>query len=97
MPTSVATIRPPSPLGCIKGIAFRELLRWYREQRNPADLRVAIMRLPAGQRELFDMEHPYYGILSSTWYPAEMVTDVPEAFARMERGETIRSVIVFGD
>ena len=71
----MATIRPPSPLGCIKGIAFRELLRWYREERNPADLRVAIARLPAGQPTGFFHYAPLTDLQPSTTYWFVLVSD----------------------
>lgn len=69
----MASIAPPSALGQIKGLAFREFLRWYSEQHGSGPIVSAITRMGAQQRSLFNLATDAYGVLPSAWYPAELV------------------------
>lgn len=58
--------------GRIKGAAFREFLRWYghREHRRLSE---AIERMPPHFGAALDVANPSFGIVASSWYPAELV------------------------
>jgi hypothetical protein len=63
----------PSPLGHIKGAAFREFLRWYRRKIGDEAVAAQIARLPREVRERLDVSADAFGVLASTWYPAPVI------------------------
>jgi len=67
------SLRPPAGPGNIKGLAFREFIQWYATRHGQARIVHAISKLPASQRESFDLGAPAFGILASRWYPAQLV------------------------
>lgn len=75
------SLRPAGGPGNIKGLAFREFLQWYAAHHGQARITHAISKLPASQRESFDVAAPAFGILASRWYPAALVHALLDAAA----------------
>jgi hypothetical protein len=56
-----------------KGIAVREMLRWYAQQRSPEELRRALMDVAPEHRSSFDADLEAVGVLASNWYDTAAV------------------------
>ncbi|MBK7399586.1 MAG: hypothetical protein IPJ34_25840 [Myxococcales bacterium] len=63
----------PLPAAQIKGSAFREFLRWYRERFGDTRVRALTSALPPEIRRQIDPSADAFGILASTWYPAPII------------------------
>jgi len=70
----------PSPLapqtkalGHIKGAAFRELLAWYGRTHGQDHLLSHVQAMPRALAAELDPRREALGVLSSHWYPAEVV------------------------
>jgi hypothetical protein len=59
--------------GHIKGAAFGEFVAWYAVHGDAAELREAIDHVELEHPGTFDPDRDGFGILSSRWYPAELV------------------------
>jgi hypothetical protein len=62
--------------GHIKGAAFGEFVAWYAVHVDAVELREAIDQVELEHPGTFDPEREAFGILSSRWYPAELVHEL---------------------
>jgi hypothetical protein len=69
----MVSLPPPSTMGSIKGLAFREFLRWYAQIEGPGAIVSSITRMSAKERNHFNLANDTFGVLPSVWYPAELV------------------------
>jgi hypothetical protein len=68
--------RPLTSLGNIKGMAFREFLAWYEQRHGGAIVEATIRDVESRHHAGLVPEGPYFGVLASRWYPAEVVHDL---------------------
>jgi hypothetical protein len=66
----------------IKGLAFREFVRWYNTEHGPHVLQESAGTLPVELRAQLDLSRPDFGILAGSWYPVLMATSFLEAITR---------------
>jgi hypothetical protein len=78
--------RPPSPspphprkIPCIKGLVFKEFVKWYESTRGRERTLDAYGSLPAELKRHLDPEREAFGILASSWYPVDIVSGLLEA------------------
>lgn len=69
---------PPPRGGAIKGAAFQAAIAWFAEQHGQAELSRRWTFLPEEVRARFDPTRPEFGLLPSTWYPAQDVHRVAD-------------------
>jgi len=69
-------MEPPRPTGRVKGAAIRDFIGWYARTHGQDRLDRAVWSLPREQQEEFDLERARLGVLSSVWFPAEVVHGV---------------------
>lgn len=65
--------------GHVKGAALREFVAWLGD-RDPRHLQAVVERIPAAQRSAFNPDLPALGVISGTWYPAEVAHAFCDAF-----------------
>jgi hypothetical protein len=75
MPSSLRTGKTPS----IKGLVFREFVKWYEETRGREPTLRAYASLPEELRAHLDPQREYFGILASTWYSVDIICVMLEA------------------
>jgi hypothetical protein len=63
----------PDSIGRIKGAAFREFVGFCEQRLGRDSVQRAVDRLDPSVRAPFDREREAFGIVASTWYPAEVV------------------------
>jgi len=92
-------------LGRIKGRAILDFLRWLRDEKGRAMLRVIQASLSPEHREDFDVDDESFGLAASEWYSARFVHDLidtlvrqlpdadPNQVARAGGGAMIRKII----
>lgn len=66
----------------IKGLAFREFVRWYNTEHGPSVLQASAQALPNDLRAQLDVSRADFGILAGSWYPVVMATTFLEAISR---------------
>jgi hypothetical protein len=75
MPHSLRPGKVPS----IKGLVFKEFVKWYEESRGRERTLRAYDSLPEELRDHLDPQREHFGLLASTWYPASIVSGMLEA------------------
>jgi hypothetical protein len=68
--------RPPP---AIKGLAFREFLRWYSQTRGRDAALCAYFALDADLRKHLDPDRDVFGIMPGSWYPIGVATGLLDA------------------
>ena len=63
----------------MKGAAFRELLRWYRNEYGTDALQDALNRLEPQDRDSFDPSDEFLGVFTTRWYDARLVHHLIDA------------------
>lgn len=63
----------------VKGIAFREFVRWYERTYGRDATLKAWRAVPDALRAELDPERDAFGLLASTWYPIGVATSLLEA------------------
>lgn len=66
----------------VKGIAFREFVRWYEQTHGHDALRRAWQSLPDPLRAQLDPERECFGLLAGSWYPIAIVTRLLESITQ---------------
>lgn len=76
-PTSRAPERAKTP--SIKGLVFREFVRWYEETRGREATMRAYASLGEHLRTHLDPDRDCFGILAGSWYPVDIVGGMLES------------------
>lgn len=63
----------------VKGIAFREFVRWYEQTHGREATLKAWRAVPDSLRVELDPDREMFGLLASTWYPIGVATALLEA------------------
>jgi hypothetical protein len=63
----------------IKGLVFKEFVKWYEDSRGREASLQAYRSLPAELRAHLDPERDTFGILASSWYPVHIVSGLLES------------------
>lgn len=83
----------------VKGVAVREMLRWYAQQTSREELRRIVMGLPPELRAPFDPDSEAIGVLASNWYESASVNALIDAMLLSmppgKRHDAIRSAAQF--
>lgn len=82
----------PARLGRIKGAAFREFIAYYRTTYGAPELKALVEALPAVHRRELDPNDPVLGVLTSEWYPAELVHALLDEIARGKSEAALREL-----
>lgn len=80
-----------SPLGHIKGAAFREFLLWYGRVNGHALLLSHLRSMPPELAAELDARKEALGVLASQWYPAAVVHALLDEIARGKSAEELES------
>jgi hypothetical protein len=79
-------------LGRIKGAAFREFIAYYRGAHGSAALATAVTAMPGVYQRELDVRDPALGVLTSEWYPAELVHALLDEIARGKSEAELREL-----
>jgi len=63
----------------MKGLVFREFVRWYEDTRGRELTLRAYRSLPDTLRAHLDPDREYFGLLAASWYPTEIATAMLES------------------
>lgn len=69
----------PSKTPSIKGLVFREFLRWYEESRGREATVRAYGSLSPELRAQLDPDRECFGVLAGSWYPSAIATGMLES------------------
>ena len=85
----------PGKTPSIKGLVFKEFVRWYEDTRGHEAALEAYRSLPEELQRHLDPERECFGILASTWYPVTVVSGLLESItlglAHEARGTFLRA------
>ena len=81
-------------LGRIKGAAFREFIAYYRTTYGAAELKAVVDAIPIARRRELDPSDPVLGVLTSEWYPAELVHALLDEIARGKSEAALRELTI---
>jgi hypothetical protein len=74
--------RAPSGMGHIKGLGLRGFLAWYGANVDRERVLQALDLAQRDSSEYFDVSQPAFGVLTSRWYPAEVVHAILDEILR---------------